>query len=126
MLRENPTADWREPLSACGRQPPVAPRHGRRCATSNWGPSPGGSVADRGHHRDRATARPVRRRDDQGRHPSRHGRVPYTAFGDTYTLRDFPALELDGDEGTGEQPLCFVDQTNHAMRIGYYTDSYRR
>ena len=66
----------------------------------------------------------------------------YSAFGDTYTLGDFPtlvaaapkglfltgtpALELDGDEGTGEQPLCFVDQTNHAMRIGYYTDTYCR
>ena len=66
----------------------------------------------------------------------------YSAFGDTYTLRDFPALvaaapkglfltgtptlELHGDEGSGQQPLCFVDQTNHAMRIGYYTDTYRR
>ena len=66
----------------------------------------------------------------------------YSAFGDTYTLRDFPSLvaaapkglfltgrpvvELDGDEGTGEQPLCFVDQTNHEMRIGWYTDTYRR
>ena len=37
-----------------------------------------------------------------------------------------PVLELDGDTGSGEQPLCFVDQTNHAMRIGYYTDTYRR
>ena len=66
----------------------------------------------------------------------------YSAFGDTYPLADFPrlvaaapkglfmvgppALELDGDEGTGEQPLCFVDQTNHHMRIGWYTDTYRR
>jgi hypothetical protein len=66
----------------------------------------------------------------------------YRAFGDTYTLADFPtlvaaapkglfmvgdpAIELDGDRGTGEQPLCFVDQTNHAMRIGWYTDTYRR
>ena len=66
----------------------------------------------------------------------------YSAFGDTYTLADFPtlvaaapkglfltgtpALELDGDDGTGEQPLCFVDQTNHEMRIGWYTDTYRR
>ena len=66
----------------------------------------------------------------------------YSAFGDTYALADFPALvaaapkglfmvgppaiELDGDDGTGEQPLCFVDQTNHAMRIGWYTDTYRR
>ena len=37
-----------------------------------------------------------------------------------------PVLELDGDSGTGEQTLCFVDQTNHAMRIGWYTDTYRR
>jgi hypothetical protein len=66
----------------------------------------------------------------------------YSAFGDTYTLADFPtlvgaapkglfmvgpaALELDGDTGTGQQPLCFVDQKTHAMRIGWYTDTYRR
>ncbi|HEV3132199.1 MAG TPA: nuclear transport factor 2 family protein [Acidimicrobiales bacterium] len=66
----------------------------------------------------------------------------YSAFGDTYRLEDFPvlvaaapkglfmvgppALELDEDTGTGQQPLCFVDQTNHDMRIGYYTDTYRR
>jgi SnoaL-like domain len=66
----------------------------------------------------------------------------YSAFGDTYSLADFPrlvaaapkglfltgtpALELDGDAGTGIQTLCFVDQTNHHMRIGWYTDAYRR
>jgi len=68
----------------------------------------------------------------------------YSAFGDTYALADFPelvraapkglfltgtpALELDGEAGTGtgQQTLCFVEQTTHAMRIGYYTDSYRR
>ncbi len=66
----------------------------------------------------------------------------YSAFGDTYQLVDFPMLvaaapkglflvgppvfELDGDVGTGQQPLCFVDQKTHDMRIGFYTDSYRR
>ena len=66
----------------------------------------------------------------------------YSAFGSTYPLKDFPtlvaaapkglfltgtpALELEGDTGTGMQTLCFVDQTNHDMRIGYYTDTYRR
>jgi hypothetical protein len=66
----------------------------------------------------------------------------YSAFGDTYNLGNFPALaaaapkgmflvgppvvELDGDTGTGQQPLCFVEQQTHAMRIGFYTDSYRR
>ena len=66
----------------------------------------------------------------------------YRAFGDTYALADFPTLvkaapkglfmtgtpllELDGDTGSGVQTLCFVDQTNHAMRIGYYNDTYRR
>lgn len=68
----------------------------------------------------------------------------YSAFGDTYALTDFPALvraapkglfltgtpalQLDGDtgRGTGQQTLCFVEQTTHDMRIGYYTDSYRR
>jgi hypothetical protein len=33
---------------------------------------------------------------------------------------------LDGDEGTGEQPLCFGEQKTHAMRIGWYTDTYLR
>lgn len=66
----------------------------------------------------------------------------YRAFGDVYTLADFPtlvaaapkgmfmvgppALELDGDTGTGEQPLCFVEQRTHDMRIGWYSDTYRR
>jgi hypothetical protein len=66
----------------------------------------------------------------------------YSAFGDTYPLADFPrlvsaapkglflvgppALELDGDTGSGTQPLCFVDQTTHELRLGYYTDTYRR
>jgi hypothetical protein len=66
----------------------------------------------------------------------------YSAFGDTYPLADFPrlvaaapkglflvgpaAIQLDGDTGTGQQPLCFVDQTNHQLRIGWYTDTYRR
>lgn len=66
----------------------------------------------------------------------------YRAFGDTYALADFPTLvaaapkglfltgtpqlELDGDRGTGVQPLCFVDQTNHAMRIGWYSDTFVR
>jgi hypothetical protein len=66
----------------------------------------------------------------------------YSAFGATYPLQDFPALvevapkglfmtgtpllELDGDTGTGQQPLLFVDQTNHHLRMGWYTDSYVR
>jgi hypothetical protein len=66
----------------------------------------------------------------------------YSAFGDTYPLADFPTLvaaapkglyltgtpqlDLDGDTGTGTVPLCFVDQTNHDMRIGFYTDRYQR
>ncbi len=59
----------------------------------------------------------------------------YSAFGDTYPLADFPTLvaaapkglfmvgppvlDLHGDEGTGQQPLCFVDQTDprHAHRL---------
>jgi SnoaL-like domain len=66
----------------------------------------------------------------------------YSAFGDEYKLADFPALvaaapkglflvgppvfDLDGDVGDGQQPLCFVEQTTHDMRIGYYTDTYTR
>ena len=62
----------------------------------------------------------------------------YRAFGSTYTLTDFPALvaaapkglyltgtpllDLDGEAGTGSgsQTLCFVEQTTHEMRIGWY------
>jgi SnoaL-like domain len=66
----------------------------------------------------------------------------YRAFGDTYPLADFPTLvaaapkglflvgppvlRLEGDAGSGEQPLCFVDQKTHDLRIGWYTDTYRR
>ena len=66
----------------------------------------------------------------------------YSAFGSTYALADFPTLvaaapkglyivgqpvlELDGDVGTGEQPLCFVEQQTHDLRIGWYSDTYRR
>ncbi len=66
----------------------------------------------------------------------------YSAFGSVYDLHDFPALveaapkglfltgtpfvKLDGDTGTGTQPLLFVDQTNHHMRMGWYSDTYRR
>jgi hypothetical protein len=66
----------------------------------------------------------------------------YSAFGDTYPLEEFPALvaaapkglfltgtavvEVTGDTATGTQPLCFIDQTSHAMRIGYYSDTYVR
>lgn len=66
----------------------------------------------------------------------------YSAFGSTYQLADFPALvaaapkglflvgppalDLDGDTGRGQQPLCFVDQTSHDMRIGWYSDTYLR
>lgn len=66
----------------------------------------------------------------------------YSAFGATYALGEFPALvelapkglfltgtpllEIDGDTGTGQQTLMFVDQTNHEMRMGWYTDTYAR
>ena len=66
----------------------------------------------------------------------------YSAFGDTYTLNKFPELvaaapkglfltgtalvEIDGDTGSGTQPLCFIDHASHDMRIGYYRDTYLR
>ncbi|WP_181696114.1 nuclear transport factor 2 family protein [Nocardia sp. GTS18] len=66
----------------------------------------------------------------------------YSAFGDTYPLDEFPdlvaaapkglfltgtpALEIDGDTASGTQPLCFVEQSTHDMRIGYYRDTYVR
>ena len=66
----------------------------------------------------------------------------YTAFGENYSLVDFPrlvaaapkglfmtgtpALELNGDEASGIQPMCFVGQSDHHLRIGYWTDTFRR
>jgi hypothetical protein len=68
----------------------------------------------------------------------------YSAFGDTYTLDELPALvaaapkglfltgtavvDLDtgGNTATGTQPLCFVEHAHHELRIGYYNDSYTR
>jgi hypothetical protein len=68
--------------------------------------------------------------------------VEYSAFGTPYSLERFPALldaaprgqfignmpvvELDGDEATGMQHFVFIDQTTHAMRLGWYKDEYRR
>jgi hypothetical protein len=67
----------------------------------------------------------------------------YNAFGTEYDLDRFPALlaaaprgqfignapvvEFDGDDrATGMQHFLFVDQTTHAMRLGWYNDEYRR
>jgi SnoaL-like protein len=66
----------------------------------------------------------------------------YTAFGTPYDLDRFPALlaaaprgqfigdmpvvELDGDRATGKQHFVFIDQTSHAMRLGWYNDEYAR
>lgn len=66
----------------------------------------------------------------------------YNAFGTPYTLERFPALlaaaprgqfignmpvvELDGDTATGKQHFLFIDQSTHAMRLGWYNDEYVR
>lgn len=66
----------------------------------------------------------------------------YSAFGETYGLEDWPALveaapkglfltgepvlEISGDTATGEVPLLFVSQTDHHMRMGWYSDTYVR
>ena len=66
----------------------------------------------------------------------------YNAFGTAYTLDRFPALlaaaprrqfignmpvvEFDGDRATGQQHFIFIDQSNHAMRLGWYNDEYQR
>src|SRR3984957_1431967 len=66
----------------------------------------------------------------------------YSAFRETYALERFPALvdaapkglflpgtalvDIDGDTASGTQPLCFIAQASHDMRIGYYRDTYVR
>jgi len=67
----------------------------------------------------------------------------YHAFGSDYDLERFPALlaaaprgqfignmtvvDFDGDDrATGQQHFVFVDQTTHALRLGWYDDQYRR
>ncbi|WP_137149717.1 nuclear transport factor 2 family protein [Mycolicibacterium sp. CR10] len=69
----------------------------------------------------------------------------YSAFGDTYTLNRFPVLvdaapkglfmtgtaliafdDDTRDTATGTQPLCFIEHSQHDMRIGYYKDTYVR
>ncbi len=69
----------------------------------------------------------------------------YNAFGTPYTLERFPALlaaaprgqfignmpvvefdRADHDRASGMQHFIFVDQTTHAMRLGWYNDQYQR
>jgi hypothetical protein len=66
----------------------------------------------------------------------------YSAFGEVFSLDRFPELvgaapkglfmtgtaliDLDGDVASGTQPLCFVEHSRHDLRIGYYSDTYRR
>jgi len=66
----------------------------------------------------------------------------YSAFGTAYTVDEFPKLldaapkgqyvgsvpvvEFDGDTATGVQHYVFIDQATHEMRLGWYTDEYRR
>lgn len=67
----------------------------------------------------------------------------YNAFGTPYTLDRFPALlaaaprgqfignmpvvGFDGDDAaSGQQHFIFIDQTTHAMRLGWYNDNYVR
>ena len=68
----------------------------------------------------------------------------YNAFGTPYNLERFPALlaaaprgqfignmpvvdfDFDGDRATGKQHFVFIDQSTHAMRLGWYNDEYVR
>jgi hypothetical protein len=66
----------------------------------------------------------------------------YNAFGTPFTLDRFPALleaaprgqfignmpvvDFDGDRATGTQHFVFIDQTTHAMRLGWYRDEYAK
>ena len=67
----------------------------------------------------------------------------YHAFGTPYDLTKFPALlaaaprgqfignmpvvDFESDDvAHGKQHFVFVDQSNHAMRLGWYNDTYHR
>jgi hypothetical protein len=66
----------------------------------------------------------------------------YNAFGTPYGLDEFPMLlnsappgqyignmpvvEFHGDTATGVQHYVFIDQTNHKMRLAWYSDEYVR
>ena len=100
------------------------------------------------HHRARAGPGPLRGRHDPGRHRGRHGGVHAGRHlqrlrHDVHARglprpggrrpegplphRDPGARARHGHgTGTGYQTLCFVDQTTHDMRIGWYTDTYRK
>jgi hypothetical protein len=69
--------------------------------------------------------------------------VEYSAFGTPFPLEKFPELlaaaprgqfignmpvvDFDGDDvATGVQHFVFIDQTTHAMRLGWYKDEYQR
>ena len=67
----------------------------------------------------------------------------YSAFGETYALERFPVAGGRRPQGTVHdghrtgrsgrrrhrhrtQPLCFIEHSDHDMRIGYYRDTYVR
>jgi hypothetical protein len=66
----------------------------------------------------------------------------FSSFGHTRGLDDFvlstkngrkgafitgPAtIVVQGDEATGEQPVCIIDQTSHESLLGWYSDTFRR
>ena len=68
--------------------------------------------------------------------------IIYTAFGTEFPLDKFPDLldaaprgqfignmpvvDIDGDTASGVQHFVFIDQTTHAMRLGWYRDEYVR
>src|SRR5438046_1945524 len=41
-------------------------------------------------------------------------------------IGNMPVVELDGDHATGMQHFVFIDQTTHAMRLGWYRNEYVR
>jgi hypothetical protein len=41
-------------------------------------------------------------------------------------IGNMPVVEVDGDRATGKQHFVFIDQTTHAMRLGWYNDEYVR
>ena len=52
--------------------------------------------------------------------------VSFDASGSSASGSSASGSSASGSSASGTQPLCFIDQATHDLRIGYYNDTYRR